>query len=96
MAPLIIAEQRTILFLTSLIAGIICVRQVDHIGAFGKPVLRITSTVFYTTLTIANIPVWLCVRARSGVFLGMVMFQFICSAIGYALAALQYTVHQPE
>ena len=74
MAPLIIAELCIILFLNSLIAGIICVRQVDHIGAFGKPLLRITSTVFYATFTIANIPVWLWVRARSGVLLGMVMF----------------------
>ena len=74
MAPLIIAEQRIILFLTSLIAGIICVCQVDHIAAFGKPLLCITSTVFYATFAIANIPVWLWVRARSGIFLGMVMF----------------------
>ena len=74
MAPLIIAELNIILFLTSLIAGIICVCQVDLIGAFGKPLLPITSTVFSATFTIANIPVWLRVRARSGVFLIIVMF----------------------
>ena len=95
MAPLIIAERRIILFLISFIAGIICFQKLDHIGALAKPLLHITSAAFCVTFTLAIIHVWLWVQARSGAFLGMAMFSLICGAIGYALAALQYTVHQP-
>ena len=39
MAPLIIAERGIILFLVSLIAGIICFHQLDHSALHGRQFL---------------------------------------------------------
>ena len=57
MAPLIIAERRSILFLSDLITDIVWFHQLDHIEAFGMALLHNTSTVFCATFTIANVPV---------------------------------------
>ena len=95
MAPLIIAERRIILFLVSFIAGIVCFHQLDHTALQGTPLWHITGVAFCVTFVLAIIYVWLWVRAHSGPLLGMVMFSLICGAFGYALAALQYSLHQP-
>ncbi len=94
MAPLIIAERRIILFLVSFIAGIVCFHQLDHTALQGTPLWHITGAAFCVTFVLAIIYVWLWVRAHSGPLLGMVMFSLICGAFGYALAALQYSLHR--
>ena len=95
MAPLIIAERRIILFLVSFIAGIICFHQLDHTALHGRQLLQITAAAFSVTVALLIMFIWTWVRARSGPFLGPLIYALFCCASGYALAALQYSLHQP-
>ena len=95
MAPLIIAERRIILFLVSFIAGIICFHQLDHTALHGWQLLQITAAAFSVTVALLIMFIWTWVRARSGPFLGPPIYALFCCASGYALAALQYSLHQP-
>ena len=95
MAPLIIAERRIILFLVSFIAGIICFHQLDHTALHGRQLLQITAAAFSVTVALLIMFIWTWVRARSGPFLGPLIYALFFCASGYALAALQYSLHQP-
>ena len=65
MAPLIIAERRIILFLVTLIAGIIWFHQLDHSALHGSQFLQITAAEFSVTVTLLIRFIWTWVRARS-------------------------------
>ena len=95
MAPLIIAERRIILFLVSFIAGIFCFHQLDHSALHCRQLLQITAAAFSVTVALLIMFIWTWVRARSGPFLGPLIYALFCCASGYALAALQYSLHQP-
>ena len=88
MAPLIITERRIILFLISFIAGIICLRQLDHIGALGKPWMYITSAAFFAKLPFANSA--LLPPRRYGLLMLLVggIFCYLCIGEAHALCGV--------
>jgi len=91
LAPLIIAERRILIFLSSFVSGIAAFHLLPDRMLWGTPVLNISILAGLAILFLTGA----CFRVRHRPWLGRFAFAGVCAAAGVLVAALQYTVHQP-